>query len=98
MHPIEVMEHEPRSEADGIPLFQVTVDALGALPEQFAGAVQLAVVPVIMDPDLEAILSKPGAEVVRHPVLALGDEIERGPEPKRHLELSEGADFAEAND
>ena len=54
MQPIQLMEHESRSEADSAPLFEVAVYSKGLLSEHSTAEIELAVVAQVMYPHLKA--------------------------------------------
>jgi len=62
VQPVEVVVHETGAEPDGIPLFQVLVDLLGAATEVLAVPIELAVVIQVVDADFEAVVKKPRAK------------------------------------
>ena len=94
MKPVQLMEHEPRTESNRSPLLEVFVDAFRLPAEAVPGFVQMPVVIQVMNSHLESIFAKPIAEADRVRIRSLGDEIERRPESEFHVESGQVSDLS----
>src|SRR5437588_2557121 len=71
--PLEIVKHETRPESHRFPLPEIMINALCVLREGLITAVQLAVMPQIMDPNLESVAPELFQKFSRDLIRAFGD-------------------------
>jgi hypothetical protein len=96
MQPSEVAVHEAGAEADGLPLLEVVINALGAAAEAGVAGVEASVVIEVMNAHLKASGDEPFAEVIGDGVSAFGNKVKGGSESGGQLQLGEGTDASQA--
>ena len=96
MQPIQVTEHEAGTEAGGVPVLKIEVNFDDIAAELFFGEEELAVVVEVVNADLEAMVSEPGAKGRGDGVVAFGNEVKAGAEAEFHLQFCQFPDLCQA--
>ncbi len=74
--PFQIVVHEPGTEPDGIPFFQILIDSLSASFETLFRQIKPSIVVQVMDADLESTGRQQIAQLLGRRIITFGNEIE----------------------